>query len=131
MDTKIKFTWSMGEKDWKRLLADHGQKHNSVFDDVYGNVYAGQLCFDIQHTLDVDDWYAFANVFLLGRGDYGRTEIARPYDLLEDSPRIPLSCLTFEEFKERFEKEAVKYIVEHNLQKEACNIVGIYEDAWA
>ena len=111
----MEFRWNMTEEDWKRLINHNALRKDSNVtfptNDVYGNCYIGALCADIQHTLDIDDWYPFVNLFVLGIDDgYGELEDGTPYSLWNGSPRVPIRSKTFESFKKNFENIFEEFI---------------------
>lgn len=116
------FTWRMTEKEWRDLLMDdatiRSRSHAELSEtaDVYGNVYVGALCADIQHTLDPGACYAFANVFVQ-RPDAteATTRTGKPYDLTDADPHIPMEATTFEDFQRQFEDNFTKEIDKYNF----------------
>lgn len=118
-EEKQNFIWNMTEEDWKRLMLDNTKKDNKdckIDNHCYGQCFIGTLCSDILHTLDNTDWYAYANVFVLGVDDgYGTTKSGIPYTMLDDGPIVPMHCNSFEEFKTKFEESFKSYI-----QKTTC-----------
>ena len=127
----MNFTWKMTEQDYKRLLKDNAKKSGAaaIRDDVYGQCMVGGLCADIQHTLDCSDWYAFANVFQLGKDTgYGTTDDGTPYDLVDDGPAVPLDAASFDEFKAEFEKNFAAFIEKKGLAEAANQTTPVWSD---
>jgi hypothetical protein len=121
-EDKMEFKWEMEEKDWKKLVLDNRARHTKRKLDgnnVYGEVKVGYLNADIVHTMDKSDWYAFSNVFALGKDEgYGETESGVPYALLNGSPKVPIRCKSFDSFKRAFEKNFEEYINQNEETKE-------------
>jgi hypothetical protein len=118
----MKFEWNMTKERWSDLVKDHADKNRKVSDNVYGQVRIGNLSADILHTADKDDWYPFAYVFALGKDDdYATTESGVPYALLDDSPEVPIEAETFEEFREKFEKNFEDFINEAQETRTLAN----------
>lgn len=100
---KLNFEWDMTEKDWKEYLRDH-RTHNVNGKGVYGNCRFGKYDVDFQHTLDMSDWYPYANIFVLDKDTgYGETNSGRPYDYV-NFYHVPIKSRSFESFKRNFEK---------------------------
>ncbi len=114
----LNFVWNMTEENWRNLVSDHklAKTENpsgnfSADADVYGNCSVGALKVDIQHTLDPDNCYAYANVYALGVDNgYGETESGVPYELLDGGPHVPIRCKSFETFRKNFERGFAEYI---------------------
>lgn len=111
---KLNFIWEMTEKQWKQLKRDHSTGKTSKLSNhagFYGSCLIGSLKADIQHTLDKDDWYPFANIFAHGVDTgYATTANDIPYALLNDSPKVPIRSKSFQSFKKNFEKDFETYI---------------------
>ncbi len=93
----------MTEEDWKRLKDVH--KNKIVDDGCFGSCYVGGLCCNIQHAQDKDNWYVFANLFLVKEGaTSGELRDGTGYLCYHDSPGVPIRCRSFISFKSKFEK---------------------------
>ena len=131
------FVWNMTESQWNNLVADHklakSGETNPKYSkdaDVYGNCCIGALRADIQHTLDPEDCYAFANIFALGVDDgYGETPSGTPYALLDGGPEVPMRAKSFETFKAAFEEHFTEYI-EKNPHRVHLSTVPVEPGAW-
>jgi len=121
----MQFVWNMSETQYKNLIADHNAKGSDQFSidaDIYGQCRIGTLCADIQHSLDEDNWYAFANVYALGVDEgYGETESGIPYTLLNDGPAVPMDAKSFDEFKAQFERNFEEHICASEYTKSLAN----------
>ena len=123
----MNFVWNMTKQQWKDLYHDINRKSIMKDDEkisksagFYGNCYVGTLSADIQHTLTDGDYYAFVNVFEMGKDTgYATTKLGVPYSLLNDSPKVPVDAVTFEMFKKKFEKNFKNYIEKYNLLEQA------------
>ena len=94
----MNFRWDMTEEDWKRLKDVH--KNKIVDDGCFGICYVGGLCCNIQHAQDKDNWYVFANLFLVKEGaTYGELRDGTGYLCYHDSPGVPIRCRSFTSFK--------------------------------
>lgn len=120
MEEKIRLVWEMTEKQFDDFKKDSSCKRGhrsgpwSESADYYGSVKIGDVCIDLQHTLDASDWYAFANVFILGIDDgYGYTDNGTPYTLLDVCPEVPIRCKTFTSFKSKFGTNIIKMLNEN------------------
>ena len=119
----MNFKWDMTETNWKNYMRDHkGKKTTNLSNDadVYGSVNIGKLRVEFCHTLDLNNWYPYAELFCLDRATgYGITENGRNYDLLNNHISIPVRCKSFESFKLLVEQRILEEISAQNLTGEA------------
>ena len=128
---KLNFVWNMTEENWKNMLLDHKNGRNGKLSkdaNTYGSVCVGHVKVDFVHTLCKGDWYCFTNVFVHGIDTgYSRTSDGKPYCLLNESPKVPIRCKTFDSFKKTFEKMLLEFIDEKHVVKivggENANII--------
>jgi len=120
----MKYNWDdFTKEDYEKTIKAAKEMETSGYDDYFGRVRCGQLCIEVmvyyfggrKNTIFVDGYVPY-------REGYGyktledETEI--PYDMFEVFETNNLD-LTYEEFKELFEKETNKIIENANLTKEA------------
>lgn len=106
----MNFRWDMTEEDWKRLKDVH--KNKIVDDGCCGSCYVGGLCCNIQHAQDKDNWYVFANFFLVKEGaTYGELRDGTGYLCYHDFSGVPIRCRSFTSFKSKFEKYFENFVI--------------------
>lgn len=109
------YDWSgFTESNWSDLRMDNDPTEETVtisdsgLNDMYGSVYVGNVCFEIQHTFDESDWRPFIELYVYDDDSdgYGITEGGHPYshpsavtDLTPD--------MSFDSYKE-FQKAMVE-----------------------
>lgn len=61
---------------------------------------------------DKDNWYVFANLFLVKEGaTYGELRDGTGYLCYHDSPGVPIRCRSFTSFKSKFEKYFENFVI--------------------
>lgn len=119
----MNFTWRMSETEWQRMM-DEYKNHKENGNNVYGECFIGGVYCDFVNTMDKNDWYLFTNLFYIkDNSNYGTLDDGTGYDLYNfGSPCIPTECVSFDEFKQKFETAFETFINEHNDLKALINV---------